>query len=278
MKGLYELAGISRQAVHKSEKRTRDRKAVQHKIFEQADRIRKAHPRAGCRKMAVDLCEPGWGRDKIETILLAQGYRLRYKRRYQKTTQRQHLYHYPNLIGGLQIDDINQVVQTDITYYLLKERFYYLTFIIDVYSRRIIGYATSKTLQATANIQALKMLFRKRKGYNLKAMIHHSDKGSQYIDTGYRHLLNNYDLRISMCDMAWENAYAERINRTIKEEYLDGWHITDYRHLELSVHKAVIHYNHKRKHKSLKGMTPYEFEKSLLGIAKENRNKLSLYN
>ena len=118
MKDLYELAGSSRQAVHKFEKRVRDRHAVQYKIFKQVDRIRKVHPRAGCRKMAVELCESGWGRDKIENMLLDTGYRLRYKRRYQKTTQRQHLYHYPNLIAGLQIDDINQVMQTDITLYV----------------------------------------------------------------------------------------------------------------------------------------------------------------
>lgn len=278
MKDLYDLAGGSRQAVHKFEKRVRDRKAVPYKIFKQVDRIRKAHPRAGCRKMAVELCEPGWGRDKIENMLLDTGYRLRYKRRYQKTTQRQHLYHYPNLIAGLQIDDINQVVQTDITYYLLKDRFYYLTFIIDVYSRCIIGYATSKTLQAIANIKALKMLLRRRKRYDLKAMIHHSDKGSQFIDARYRGLLNDNEVRISMCDMAWENAYAERINRTIKEEYLDGWYIKDYHHLQQLVQKAVNHYNHERKHKNLNRMTPHEFEKSIISIPKENRKKLRINN
>lgn len=115
MTDLYLIAGISRQAVYKADKKQRERDQRQSKFFEQADQIRKDHPRVGCRKMAWELRCPGWGRDKLEDFLLGKGYRVKYKRRFIKTTQRQCIYSYPNLIQGLKIDNINKVIQTDIT-------------------------------------------------------------------------------------------------------------------------------------------------------------------
>ena len=96
--------------------------------------------------MALDLRSKGWGRDKTEQFLLQSGYRINYPPNYKRTTYAQHHLHYPNLIEGLELNNINQLVQTDITYYRVGERFYYLVFLIDVYSRRIVGYALNKTL------------------------------------------------------------------------------------------------------------------------------------
>ncbi len=109
--------------------------------------------------MARQLPCRGWGRDKVEQLLLNSGYRVFYRRRFKKTTDHRREFYYPNLIEGMELNDMNQVVQTDITYYRIGEQFYYLTFLIDVYSRRIVGHAVSKSLHAQANIRALtKML------------------------------------------------------------------------------------------------------------------------
>jgi putative transposase len=277
MKDLYLIAGISRQAVQQAKGRLCKRIQQQNEFFELADRIRKDHPRAGCRKMARELRCRGWGRDKLEDLLLSKGYRVVYRRRYIKTTQRQSLYHYPNLIRGLQIDDINQVVQTDITYYRVNNRFYFLTFLQDVYSRKIVGYAVSETLEATANVKALQMMLNHRKSRNVAKLIHHSDKGSQYICGPYIKLLKSNDIKISMCDQAWENAYAERINRTIKEEYLDGWQINSYQQLKVKVKRAVRHYNQARQHQSLNWNTPVNFENKIKITGGKNREKLIIY-
>lgn len=270
------MAGISKQAMHSHRKRSleKERKTIQ--IFEQADKYRKGHPRVGCRKMAMGLRLQGWGRDKVEHLLLGNGYRVFYPVRYCRTTQSQQDLYFPNLTEGLELTDINQVVQTDITYYPVKDKFYYLVFLIDVYSRYLVGFSVNKTLEAEGNIQALKKMltFRKHECCNL---IHHSDRGSQYIDKVYLSLLIEYKIQISMCKQAWQNPYAERINRTIKDEYLDGWKINSFECLGRSVAKAVHHYNNKRRHNSLGGKTPQQFEEYVNNLPKELRPKIKLY-
>lgn len=228
--------------------------------------------------MAEDLCCQRWGRDKIEGLLLENGYRLQFRRNFMKTTRRQQLLHFPNLIEGLELNDINQLIQTDITYYRVKGQFYYLTFIIDVYSRLITGFAVSRSLEAKANIEALKMMLKTRTGHQWTQFIHHSDKGVQYIEKGYRKLLYDNNIKISMCDQAWQNSYAERINKTIKEEYLYKWKINNFKDLKKSVRKAINHYNHKRKHDHLNKLTPVAFEKLTENMAAENRPKMKLFN
>ena len=277
MKDLYAVVGISKQAVQQYHMRQLKASKVTCKFFEQADLIRREHPRSGCRKMAMDMVCKGWGRDKIENLLLGNGYRVCYPVNFCRTTKSQHQLYFPNLIEGLELNKINQVVQTDITYYRIGEKFYYLVFIIDVYSRRIVGYAVNKTLEAEGNIKALKRMFTIRQNDSLENMIHHSDKGSQYIDQIYLKLLKARDIRISMCNEAWENAYSERINKTIKEEYLDGWDITDFATLCRLTRKAVHHYNFKRRHQSLTWQTPIEFERNVENLDPANRPKFKLY-
>jgi transposase InsO family protein len=277
MKDVYKVAGISKQAAHQYRSRSLQRATIAYQFFEQADKIRKDHPGAGCRTMAKDLRCKGWGRDKIEQLLLSNGYRLHYPVNYVRTTYSQTDVYYPNLIEGLELTEINRVVQTDITYYRAGEKFYYVVFLIDVYSRRIVGYAVNKNLEAEGNIKALKMLLKTRKGDDLSKLIHHSDRGSQYIDQEYRQLLKDNGITLSMCKAAWENAYTERINRTIKEGYLDRWVIKDYKSLSRSVTKAVKHYNNKRTHKNIGDKSPVQFEKEVKNLPKEQRPKEKIY-
>jgi transposase InsO family protein len=277
MKDVYEVAGLSKQALHQHRQRRVQKATEAYEFFERADKIRKHHPGVGCRKMAKDLRIEGWGRDKIEQLLLSNGYRLYYAPNYTRTTYSQKEVYYPNLIEGLELNGINQVVQTDITYFKAGGKFYYIVFLIDVYSRRIVGYAVSKTLEAEGNIRALKMMFKARKGQQLSGMIHHSDRGSQYIDAEYRKLLQKEGIQLSMCKAAWENAYTERVNRTIKEEYLDRWKIDDYVSLVKYVGKAVKHYNTKRKHDSLAEKQPIAFESEVENLCVEAKPKLFIY-
>jgi transposase InsO family protein len=277
MKDVYEVAGLSRQALCQHRIRQLKKGLKAQKFFEQADKIREDHPKAGCRKMALDLRCSGWGRDKTEQLLLANGYRIQYPPNYRRTTYAQHHLHYPNLIEGLELNDINQVLQTDITYYRVQEKFYYLVFLIDVYSRRIVGYAVNKTLEAEGNIKALNRFFASRGKCSLQEAIHHSDRGSQYIDKEYRQLLIEKKMKISMCSEAWRNAYTERINRTIKEEYLDGWKVNDYQSLSRGVTKAVRHYNNRRRHQSLGWKSPLQFEKEVEKLPIEQKPKMKIY-
>jgi putative transposase len=136
------------------------------------------------------------------------------------------------------------------------ERFYYAVFIIDVYTKKIVGYKVSSNMRATANFEALAMALR----LNAAPLIHHSDRGSQYGSTEYITSLKRQKTRISMGLIAQENAYAERINRTIKEEYLDYWKPSNFGQLKQQVKKAVDHYNNHRPHNHLARQTPTQFE------------------
>jgi|SRR5688572_5532091 len=271
------IAGVSKQALHQYNKRQLQSQADKLKFFEKANAIRKEHPGAGCRKMALQLRCCHWGRDKIEDFLLESGYRLEFRRNYTKTTRRQQLYHFPNLIEGLELNDINQVAQTDITYYYVSGRFYYLTFIIDVYSRNITGFAVSKNLEAEGNIRALQMMLKTRTGHQWTRFIHHSDKGSQYIEKRYLKLLRDNNIQISMCDLPWQNPYAERINKTIKEEYLYKWKIKNYVELKKAVARAIRHYNNKRSHEKLNKISPLTFERRIGTILPEFRPQMKLF-
>ena len=269
------MAGVSKQAVHQHNQRKGEKADATHKFFGQADILRKAHPGVGCRQLAMKIRIKAWGRDKVEKLLLEGGFRIVYPPNYRRTTYSQSEFIHPNLIEGKEINDVNKVVQTDTTYYRVKNCFYYITFFIDLYSRYIPGYAVSKSLKAEANSSALKMLIRKRKPP--PGLIHHSDRARQYTDKQYRKLIKDHQFVFSMCTEAWENAYSERINKTIKTEYLDGWEIKSYKSLVKRTQMAVDHYNNQREHSSLNKQTPAAFERQLKTIPEQERTVQKIY-
>lgn len=195
------------------------------------------------------------GRDRFVEVMLEAGFRLRRSKNYRRTTYAG-TKRYPNLIKGMQVEEPSIIWQSDITYLSLGEQFYYAIFIIDVYSKKIVGYNVSKTMRAMANVGALAMALKTHRS----PKIHHSDRGSQYSSHQYVSLLKQNNTLISMGLKAQENAYAERINRTIKEEYLSRWKAKSYVQLKKQVAKAVEHYNNYRPHNHLKKLTPVAFE------------------
>ena len=121
---------------------------------------------------------PEWiGRDRFMKLFTSLGYCLNAHKKFIKTTLPVPIT-YPNLIEGLLVFGVNTVWQSDITYYRIGEEMYYLVFIEDIYSRRILGYKASNHMRAQANIQALTMAFQTR-NCDLTGTIHHSDRGSQ---------------------------------------------------------------------------------------------------
>lgn len=253
-----------------------DLKAAQ--FIEKAKALRRGHPGQGCRKMALKTREYGWGRDRVEQLLLGEGFRIIYPPNYTKTTQPQYDLIFPNLIEGIILSGINQLIQTDITYIWINKRFYYLVMIIDVYSRRIVGYNVGENMLAECNVKALKMMIQFRKGDCLKEMIHHSDRGSQYTSKVYLALLKKQEMKISMCKEAWQNAYAERINKTIKEEYLNAMTIGTFGQLRCTVKKVISNYNVERMHTKLyRQMSPMEFEKYVDKLPTDKRPTMQVY-
>jgi len=267
---------ISKQAVYQHQKREGLFFLQLEELIIQVDILRKEHPGCGVEKMYKTLQPDFMGRDKFIEIFMGLGYRIKKIKNYVRTTIPTHL-KYPNLIEGMQISKINQVWQTDITYFYFSNRFYYIIFIIDVYSRKIIAHKISDNMRAQANIICLKSAIKSRNG-SLETLIHHSDRGSQYAANDYTRLLKNNNIAISMGLKAQDNAFAERVNGTIKNEYLHHWNIKSFSDLKYKLNKAVKHYNEKRKHSSLiNEYSPVEFEKYLVNLASPKRPKVIIY-
>jgi putative transposase len=219
------------------------------------EQIRRQHPGCGVEKMYY-MIKPGFiGRDKFIEIMMELGFRLKHRRNYQRTTYAGKKV-YPNLIKGMPVSSPSTVWQSDITYISVGNKFYYAVFIIDVYSKKIVGYKVSDSMRAKANYEALAMALR----VNPAPAIHHSDRGSQYSSIEYINTLKANGCKISMGLTAQDNAYAERINGTIKAEYLHGWKPNTYTQLKRQVDRAVNNYNHHRLHNHLNRLNPVEFE------------------
>jgi transposase InsO family protein len=280
MSTFYSLLGISKQALHQHNDRQLTRIEQEERLMKQATAIRRRHPGMGCRTLYHLVEDVGLGRDKAEAYLLSNGFRLKRKVNFIKTTIRQSLYKFPNLIKGLKIQSINVVWQTDITYFMLPcGMVCYLIFIIDIYSRRILGYKANNHMRSEANLECLKMAFRIRKDDSLAILIHHSDYGSQYVSKKYLEALRSRNIRISMCELAWQNAYTERINGTIKNDYLKNRDIFTLHDLRKNLDIDVRAYNSERPHKNLPNrMSPFQFEAFLKNTPKSKHPILKVFN
>jgi putative transposase len=280
MTHLYSIAHYSRQGLHQFLGRQSSKDFLIGQVIGQGVAIRKRHPNMGCRTMFDLMQGVDFGRDRCEGILLNNGFRLKRKKSPIKTTVSNPWLRYPDLIKGLLLTGINQVWQTDITYFLSTDgKVFYIVFIVDVYSRKIIAWSANYHMQARANITCLQHAITSRNITEGSKLIHHSDHGSQYGDKDYIALLKSKQIRISMCKEAWQNAYSERINGTLKNAYLYSWNIQSLSDLRAAVRKAVHAYNSEKPHRSLPGrMTPIAFEIHLASTKKNTHPVVKIYN
>jgi len=220
----------------------------------------------------------GIGRDAFIALGLQEGFRLKNIEKQTRTTYSVKSSRYSNLLSGIGFTDINELWSSDITYFFCMEQFFYIVFIMDVYSRRIIGYNIADNMRAENNLAALKMALKIRDIEDYKqGLIHHSDKGTQYASDSYTETLEQYGIRISMCNEVYENTHIERVNDTIKNQYLKRMEINNRKELEKKLDEVIKTYNETRPHQSIKKMSPIQYEKYLKEIKKENRNKMTIY-
>jgi transposase InsO family protein len=273
MNQLYKTIGISKQAVHQYMKRQQIFDANLLQLVVEAEELRAEHPGCGVEKMYESLQPDFIGRDRFVEVMMQLGFRLKRKVNYKRTTVAGNIY-FPNLIKGLTVNRPSQVWQSDITYIPVNGRHYYAIFIIDVYTKKIVGYQVSDHMRATANLKALKIALKRYKPPD----IHHSDRGSQFTYTDYIDLLKKNNCSISMALSCQDNAYAERINRTIKEEYLDYWKPQNFQQLKSDVRRAVVNYNTLRPHNHLNKMSPETFEQYWSARSAEQRPEITIFN
>lgn len=270
LNALYTAAGVTKQAVWAHFKREDQQLALLRNLMRLVDKRRTRHPGCGLEKLYWHLQPEGIGRDRFCAVMMELGYGVKRIPNKMRTTVPAHKV-FENLIEGRVVTGPNQVWQSDITYIKVGGRFYYLTFIIDVYSRRIAGYAASKSLRAEANVKALTQAISGQDPQALKGLVHHSDRGSQYIDGRYLALLRSNAMLISMGKVAQDNAFAERINGTIKNEYLLPKRPDCFRQLKRLAKQAVNDYNSIRHHNALGRKSPEAYEQEWLELVPQER-------
>jgi putative transposase len=148
---------------------------------------------------------------------------------------------------------------------------------LDIYSRRVIGYLASDNMYAINVVKVLEMAVRLRKQWLFKQLIHHSDKGSQYCANEYIKVLTKANISISMAGNSLENPYAERLNGIIKNDYLVHFNTSSFSKLKKSLTEVVWLYNNERPHSELKNMTPVEYEKIIRQQKESERITMELY-
>jgi putative transposase len=168
----------------------------------------------------------------------------------------------PNLARGMELTAIDQLWVADITYIRMQEEFVFLAVVLDAFSRRVIGWALEKHLQASLAIAALTMAIKARRP-KPGSLIHHSDRGVQYACDDYAALLEAHDIQASMSRIGnpYDNAKAESFMKTLKHEQVDGTSYRDADQARRSIGSFIEEvYNHHRLHSALGYRPPAEFE------------------
>lgn len=229
----------------------------------------------GYRRVTLELGRRGIpvNHKKVLRIMQERALLCKPKRRYVRTTDSNHSFQiYPNLLEERTVTDINQVWVADITYIRIIHAFVYLAVILDLFSRKVIGYAVSKNIDTGLTISALHMAINNRN--TPQGLIHHSDRGVQYASHEYVNLLQQNGLRISMSRKGnpYDNATAESFMKTLKAEEVYLWEYRTLADVEKRLPYFIEHvYNRKRLHSSIGYMPPDEFETLLLKKPKPSK-------
>lgn len=272
------MAGITKQGFYGRLSRAKNLFEKEVGIIEMAREIRADHKKMGCRKIFDEIKPCGLGRDRTERVLLDNGFGIPRKRNYRRTTYAGER-SYGNLISGSVITGRNRLFVSDITYIPVGYGgHYYLTLVLDVYTRYIKGWSLSRTMKVGDTVEpSFLMSIEGLDDDDLKKLVFHSDKGSQYGSDIMRSHYERTGVSPSMGGKAWENAHAESLNGILKNEYIDFENIDiPFKTANKMLSQWIHLYNNERPHGSLNKMKPTEFETYVEGLALHHRPKYKI--
>lgn len=258
-----ELLGVSRSGYYRWRKKTNDNSGDM-ELRNLIQKIAIEFPAYGYRRITAELRNRGYTVNHKKVLrLMREDNLLCVKKTFKPvTTNSNHKYRkYPNLLKDLEINRINQVWAADITYIRLQREYVYLAVILDLFSRKCVGWELSRNLDAQLTLNALRKALRNR-----KPLIHHSDQGVQYASKEYVSCLEEHGIKISMSRKGnpYDNAFVESFIGTLKTEevYLNEYETFSDALSNIGEFIEEV-YNRKRLHSSLGYKSPEDFEKEV---------------
>ena len=264
---MCRVLGLSTSGYYAWAQRSQSIRAIEN--LKLMDEIREIHQSSyqiyGSQRIAIALQKKGLAcsRQRAARLMRRMGIRAKTARKFKVTTDSNHREPIaPNLLArDFFVDAPNKVWTSDITYVMTKRGWQYLTIIMELFSREIVGYSLSNRLSAKSTVvAALDMAIKHHRP--LEGIILHSDRGIQYASKSFRNLLKKYRMRQSMSGKGncYDNAVTETFFKTLKTEWIYGINYADAQELRISLFEYVeLFYNRKRMHSSLGYLAPAEF-------------------
>jgi transposase InsO family protein len=227
--------------------------------------------RYGSPRVHEELCarEFRCSENQVALLMREDGLRAKKRRRFRVTTNSNHSHAPAENVLDRKFDVEDQagsdcVWVSDITYVPTREGWLYLAIILDLATRMVVGWSLKRTLDRSLSLNALRMALRHRRP--LPGLLHHSDRGVQYACADYADLLTTCGIEVSMSRKGncWDNAVAESFFATLEWELIEDadWHTREEARRAISEY-IEIWYNRKRRHSSLGGKSPAEYEQQL---------------
>jgi putative transposase len=283
MEGFYNEIGTSRQAISQMNLRDKIAKSKDESIIKIVSDWRQKHPKMGSRTLFYTIqniggIELGIGVNKFEQLMKREGLTNEKPiKKWIKTSDGLGKESFKNLTNGIELNNVNQLIVGDITYYQLEDQMSYIFTLKDMYSQRILGLVPALTMEAYHGINCLKEAILQRKGQKLKGCIHHSDNGSQYNSNLYKECLSNVGMIISRANNCLENGSAENLNDLVKNRYLIPWQVNSFKQLKEACIEVPKLNNEYRAVKDLGNLSPDQFEQLIKTLPIKERPIKKLY-
>ncbi len=260
MRDICQILGVNRSSFYYQPKADPSEAVLRAEI----QKLAGAYPRYGYRRIRQLLVRQGYtvGTRRVARLMKENHLLVSVKRACRTTRSLQDEKPWRNLLETLEVSHEDQVWVADITYVRLNRHFVYLALLMDVFTRIIKAWHLSQHLNQSLTLKPLKEAF-----CHSVCEIHHSDQGAQYLSNAYIATLQAQDVEISVAHRGrpWENGYAERLIRTLKEEEVD---INDYQSISEARDRIGQFirqvYHQKRPHSALGYLTPMEFQRKTL--------------